>query len=331
MVLFFVGRDLMTVCVAVLFNWNYAAAGEPAKFARAAVTAADRMLTAGDVQYEPQQQKAAFFGKSMILVAGDIGIHSQAIRDAAKEIRERDLPPYDVAQIFGRAVQSINRRQAENEILAPLGLNTDTFHAQQKEFSADFVASITSQLQNRRPVDTEALVVGSDGEEAHIYHVDAFGSETCLDGVGFGAIGIGAWHAKSRLMQLGHTPSTRYWAHALASVFAAKKGAEISPGVGKYTDLQIILKDRVYRVSEHVPPELLKLYEKYRAEAAKLGDQMVAELDIFLATPPPQAEVSKDEVSEKDAQANVGAGAIAANVSQVNEESGEKDDRNAAE
>jgi hypothetical protein len=70
------------------------------------------MITAADVQYEPQQRKIAFFGKSLVLVAGDIGIHSQAIQETEKEIRGRQLPPHDIALIYGRAIQTINRRQA---------------------------------------------------------------------------------------------------------------------------------------------------------------------------------------------------------------------------
>lgn len=277
-------RRKMTVCIAALFKWNYAAVGEPAKHGTAAITASDRMITSVDVQYEPQQQKVAFFGRTLILVAGDIGIHSQAIADTAKEIGNRTLGPHDIALIYGRSVQAVNRRHAENEILAPLGLNSDTFHAQQKDFSEGFVNTIVSQLQNRRPVDVEALVVGSDGESAHIYSVDAYGHDTNLDGVGFGAIGIGAWHAKSRLMQVGHTQN-RIFAPTMAAVFAAKKNAEIAPGVGVHTDINVILKDSISPVWDAVNPELDRLYAKYTAEASKFGEQMVADLQSFLDKP----------------------------------------------
>lgn len=278
-------RRIMTVCIAALFKWNYASGSEPVKHGTAAITASDRMITAADVQYEPQQQKVAFFGRTLILVAGDIGIHSQAIADTEREIRGRTLNPHDIAQIYGRSIQAINRRHAENEILAPLGLNSDTFHAQQKDFSEGFVNTILSQLQNRRPMDAEALVVGSDGENAHIYSVDAYGNDINLDGVGFGAIGIGAWHAKSRLMQVGHT-HMRIFAPTMASVFAAKKNAEIAPGVGASTDINVVLKDQISPIWDAVNPELERLYEKYRLETNKFGEAMVAELQSFLDHPP---------------------------------------------
>jgi len=159
----------VTVCIATLFQWNYAPLGETtAELHTAAITISDRLITAGDVQYAPQRQKTARFGNSMLLIAGDFGVHSQAIQDTEKEIKGRVLSPHDTARIYGRAIQSGNWSRAENEILAPLGLNLDTFLAQQKDYSDGFVNTITSQIQNRHPSDVEALLVGSDGTDAHI-------------------------------------------------------------------------------------------------------------------------------------------------------------------
>ena len=316
----------VTVCIAALFRWNYAKPGEPVDHGIAAITASDRMITAADVQYEPQQQKIAFFGKTLILVAGDVGIHSQAIRETDKEIRGRQLSPHDIALIYGRAIQSVNRRHAENELLAPLGLNTDTFLAQQKDLSEGFVNMIASQLQNRRPVDVEALVVGSDGENARIYSVDSYGNDVCLDDVGFGAIGIGAWHAKSRLMQVGHV-NARIFAPTLASVFAAKKNAEIAPGVGASTDIQVVLKTGISPLWEKALPELDRLYKKYSVEVSKFGEAMVSELQEFINKP--QAQATKDDQGPpgEDAQANAGVSSDAAEAPRGNEdgEAKEKD------
>lgn len=296
----------MTVCIATLFQWNYANKGEPPVYGTAALTASDRMITAADLQYEPQQQKMALFGKSIILVAGDIGIHSQAVADTEREVGGRDLPPHDLAMIYGRAIQAINRRQAENEILAPLGMNTETFHAQQKDLSENFVNTILGQLQNRRPVDTETLVVGSNGEAAEIYLVDAYGNDTRLNGVGFGAIGIGGWHAKSRLMQAGHV-SSRLFASTLAVLFAAKKNSEIAPGVGSSTDMHVVLKDGVFPLWGHVPPELQRLYTKYTGELGKLGDALIKEIDEFMQRPQgqePNDRAIGEGPSRETAQAN---------------------------
>lgn len=323
----------MTVCIATLFSWNYAPIGSPPQLGTAAITASDRMITAADVQYEPLQQKIAFFDKTMVLVAGDIAIHSQAILDTAKQVRDRKMAPYDIAQIYGRAVQAANRKRAENEILGPLGLNTDTFLAQQKEFSESFVQMITGQLQNHRPIDTEALVVGSDGERAHIYSVDAYGNDTNLNAVGFGAIGIGAWHAKSRLMQAGHV-SARNLAPTLATLFAAKKNAEIAPGVGSYTDINIVLKDGVFPLWERAGPELHRLYRKYSLELDRISNEIVAELQHFIDTPQSTESEKVDDAKGppgKDAQAGAGAGSDAPETARENEDRAEEGGQKAAE
>lgn len=323
----------MTVCIAALFTWNYAPVGSPPELGVGAVAASDRMITAADIQYEPLQQKAAFFGNTIVLVAGDIAIHSQAILDTAKEIRDRKLPPHDIAQIYGRAVQALNRKRAENEILGPLGLNTDTFLAQQKEMSESFVNMITGQLQNHRPIDSEALVVGTDGERSHIYSVDAYGNDTNLNAIGFGAIGIGAWHAKSRLMQAGHV-SARMIAHTLAAVFAAKKNAEIAPGVGSYTDINIVLKNGVFPLWERVGPELARLYRKYSGELEKLSVEIVTEIQSFIDTPQTYEKENADGTKGpigKHAQADAGTRPDAPEAARTNENGGQEGSQKAAE
>jgi hypothetical protein len=81
--------------------------------------------------------------------------------------------------------------------------------------------------------------------------VDTGGSVNCCDDVGFAAIGIGAWHAKSRLMQGGYI-NNMFFAPALAVLYAAKKAAEIAPGVGRATDIQIVLREGHFPLWDHV-------------------------------------------------------------------------------
>jgi 20S proteasome alpha/beta subunit len=214
----------MTICIAALFNWNYAQAGQPPQYKKAAIAVSDRMITAGDVQYEPQQLKVSFMTKdSVILIAGDYSLHSEALLNTTKDLQQNpNKSPRNIALIYGRAIQSIKRRQAEDLFLTPLGMNTDTFLAQQKDMSGVFIERVTDQLQRYEGADVEAIIVGSDGDNAHLYTVDFRGMISCLNDVGFAAIGIGAWHAKSRLMQAGYNNSLTL-APALAAAFLAKK------------------------------------------------------------------------------------------------------------
>jgi hypothetical protein len=82
-----------------------------------------------------------------------------------------------------------------------------------------------------------------------------------LNDVGFGAIGMGAWHAKSRLMQNGYV-NTVVYAQALSAAYAAKKSAEIAPGVGKHTDMHLVLKEGINPIMPDYFDKLESLYEE---------------------------------------------------------------------
>jgi 20S proteasome alpha/beta subunit len=301
-------RNSVTVCVAVLFRWNYASVGEPVRFGYAGVFASDRMITAGDVKYEPNQMKIAeMTPQCVVLVAGDYSVHSQAVRDTQKTVRNsRDKSPENIARLYGKAIQSIKQRQAEDLYLTPLGMNSDTFIAQQKDMADSFIERITHQLQSYEGESVEAIVIGSDAENVHLYTVDSRGIAHCLDDVGFAAIGIGAWHAKSRLMQMGYTNQLTL-APALAAAFAAKRAGDLAPGVGEFTDMHIIVKDFYFPVWKHTNDKIHELYKEVAAKIAVLAVDTIKELDTFITTPRDQDGKAKEAIgvnTQTNASAN---------------------------
>lgn len=314
-------RVPVTVCVATLFRWNYGPSDKP-EYRFAALVASDRMITAGDVQYEPQQLKVAFITKrAVILIAGDYSLHSEAILGTSKQIQgQLDITPHNLALIYGRAIQSIKHRQAEDLYLAALGMNADTFLAQQRDLSADFVDRITNQIQGYQGPDVEALVVGSDGENAHIYAVDTKGIVSYLNDVGFAAIGIGAWHAKSKLMQAGYINSVTF-APALAAIFAAKKNAEVAPGVGTATDIHVILKDHTERLSDPIAGKLEELYKTYDQDRRTLETSVVSQLQNFITptTEAGQQNAQGSGIAGTNTQANEGTNPPAAEAPRKDE------------
>ncbi len=198
----------MTVCVATLFVWDYGGREKPS-LSGTALIMSDRKITTDDVEYEPNQQKLAFItDRAVIAVAGDVSVHSEALRRTNEQVRRKsDTSPQTIAAIYGQAIQSIRQKQAEDMYLAPLGLNMDMFLSQQREYSDGFIDTIRSQMQNYIGPDVEALVVAGDGNHAHIIYVDSRGTASNMDDLGFAAIGIGSWHARSRLMRSGYVNS----------------------------------------------------------------------------------------------------------------------------
>ena len=191
--------------------------------------------------------------------------------------------PANIALIYGQAIQAIKRRHAEDLFLSPLGLNTDTFLAQQRDLSEGFVDRLAGQLQDFKGSDVEALLVGGDGENAHIWEIDRGGVVTCLDDIGFGAIGSGSWHARSRLMQLGYTNMVTFGPAVLAA-FASKRAAEVAPGVGTTTDIHIVFKDRIEPLRQDMYKKCDELYEVFRKERLALEIKAISDMEEFLAT-----------------------------------------------
>jgi hypothetical protein len=304
----------VTVCIAALFQWNFAKPGDEPDFGKVAVTISDRMFTTPDFQYEPELAKVGRLSpKTIVLVAGDLSIHSEAIKNVTSKITPLALPE-NIAVIYGREIQAIKRRHAEDIFLAPLGLNTDIFTAQQREMAPQFVDTITNQLQSYRGEDVEALIVGADDRHAQIWYVDARGVAICCNDLGFAAIGVGAWHAKSRLMQVGYR-NTLDLNQSLAAVLAAKRSAEVAPGVGKHSDINLVSRFDVNPLRVEIVAGLNEIYDEFEREQLALAQRMVAKVPglinvYFQNSGQPNAETTG--IVGGDAQVDEGAGPNAA-------------------
>jgi hypothetical protein len=241
---------------------------------------------------------------------------------AATYAQAKDDPsPEQIATLYGQAIQSIKRKEAEDLYLAPLGLNTDTFIAQQREMSESFSSTLREQMQNHRSEEVAALIVGGqsirDKSYVRIFEVNTHGMVSCHDDVGFAAIGVGAWHAKSRLMQAGYW-SSLYFPAALGLVYSAARAAEVAPGVGGQIDIAIVFEDHVEELRPDLAAELPKMYKRYDDSVKQLSLNSILELKDFIATLPGEIPDAA-EVARQNAKADGGALAAAAEATPTNE------------
>jgi 20S proteasome alpha/beta subunit len=311
----------MTVCIAALFNWNYTTTPGGANLGPAALVVTDRMITAGDVQYEPAQTKMAHITYRVLLViAGDYSIHSQAIKIAMEHFRNKqNATPESVAALYGRTLQALKLKEAEDLYLAPLGLNSDSFLAQQKDMAPHFVSQLTDQMQSYRGEETETLVIGGSADRVDIYGVDTKGIVACYNDVGFAAIGSGAWHARSRLMQAGYVNTTTFSA-ALSIVFAAKKVAELAPGVGSNTDIALVFTGGHQPLRIDVANKVHELYQEYMPKLNALGIEYINKVQEYISKPSAQAADEEPKgVPGGSAQTNENASQPAAETPRQNE------------
>ena len=135
-------RFAVTVCVAAMCDGNIL------------LGASDRMLTSGDVEFEPETEKIYGISNSaVVMIAGESSLQIEILQGlyqfVARRIKENPqqwIPLSDVADTYHRIYQSIKSSKAETRVLGPLGLTLDTFVKRQHEMSTSFVGELTREI-----------------------------------------------------------------------------------------------------------------------------------------------------------------------------------------
>lgn len=224
----------MTVCVAAISNGGMV------------VGASDRMLTAGDIEFEPPQSKVLPLTTSITMMyAGNSSLQASLLQSVSSDVQARiEAAPTnwwkvaDVAGLYRRHYLDAANEMAESQILAPLGLSHSTFVSRQRDLAPEIAIRITNELLSFQAPQVAAIFSGVDETGPHIY-VCRGASVQCSDIVGFAAIGMGEYHAASELMVEKHTRMTPL-PETLLTVYAAKRRAETAPGVGSESNMFII-------------------------------------------------------------------------------------------
>jgi hypothetical protein len=256
----------MTICVAAICK-----ALPPHDQYYMVVGAADRMLTAGDIEFEPEQPKIVSLTPSVfVLLAGDSALQTEIMQNVYRTVVDRVATEpknwwkvHDVAQIYSDNFNKARLKRAQASILQPLGLTLETFGERQRVLSPEFVRDLSFQLQTFEfPRSVAAIVCGVDLDGAHIAVVRNSQFEN-VDAVGFAAIGAGDWHANSQFMFSKHTRA-RGFAETLLLTYSAKRRAEVAPGVGSATDMFTVgpfLGNCINPVGDHVINKLNAIHE----------------------------------------------------------------------
>ena len=253
----------MTVCIAAICSW--------ATDHLMIVGASDQMITAGDVQFEPPQQKIWTFARNIVaLIAGDIPAQTSICSAAAARFKVK--PPSSVAEaasVYADAFTAHRRKMAEARYLVPIGMDANSFIDRQLDLRPEVVADLTFQMQNSVKLEAETIIAGIDSDGCHLYVIRDPGDVLCLDAVGFAAIGSGGRNAEMQFM-LSHY--TRQVSHqkSLLLTLTAKKRAEVSPGIGKRTDMFFIGDHGFGTLSPEITAKLTSIHEDMEKKIANV-------------------------------------------------------------
>ena len=283
----------MTVCIAAICDGSNVVIG-----------ASDRMLTSGDIEFEPAQTKVFNLTSSIVaMVAGDASFQMGVLGKVQDEVNARvsDNPPdwlavEEVGQIYMRHYHAVRLKMAENAILAPLGLESNSFVANQRKMSSQLVDKLAKELLNFAPPETATIICGVDKKGAHIFTTRG-GNLSCEDAAGFSAIGAGAWHADSQLMFAEHTKWNGF-TETLHLIYSSKKRSEVAPGVGTATDMFYIGPEpgSYVAIGAHVIHRLDEIYreEQKAQEEARQKSREQTNAYIEQLTKPAQPKAQSD-------------------------------------
>lgn len=284
------GRPRLTVCIAAINNG-------------VVIGASDRMVTAGDVEFEPPVPKILTLTSSIaLLTAGDQSIQMQVFQKAYKIIAEKIAPEplkwIDVsyaAEVYSKCFYDLRNKMIENSILSPYNLTFDSFIKRQKEMSSNFIDEMKDRIRrfiyNLESIET--IIAGIDnsmphvtkeGTSPHIYVVKD-GEITCHDKLGFVSIGYGSNHAESHLM-LSNYNTFMLPSSTLLAIHQAKKKSEVCPGVGKETDMFLIgglgkfgMLNKIFE--RDVVKELDDFYNEYEKEIEGLNKKTEKQIEGY--------------------------------------------------
>jgi hypothetical protein len=235
--------------------------------------ASDRMLTAGDIQYEPPSPKVFQLTKHVVsMMSGDAAFYTEIMDSVLRQLdpnTEDFVAVTDVADLFVHFRSEAHRKRAASAILSPLGLNSETFMSRQQELDPNLVDKLATELINYYVPEVDVIIAGIDTKGAQIY-VMSGGEVTCNNAIGFASVGSGSRHAESQFMLARHSWNAPT-SDTLFLTYSAKKRSEVAPGVGSATDMLMIHSDGVTSLK----PDLLRKIEAVYANLTKKEEKNI--------------------------------------------------------
>ena len=229
----------MTICIAAICDSG-----------RSMVCAADRLFVHYELelQFEPPERKIEqlYHNCAALASSNNSSISTEILEAARRGSHGADKVSIEaLAHLVQQSFARVRLRSVEESIILPR-LGPD--YAKHR----DLGARLPDYLSQQRPtyerllsqmehyvLDAYFLIAGVDQSGAHLYQINNPGVVHCLDKLGYMSIGTGASHAVVWLSRIGQTRQSNLFT-TLCQVHRAKKMAEVSPGVGRTTDLAVI-------------------------------------------------------------------------------------------
>ena len=226
----------MTVCIAALYDHG-----------QGVVMASDRMVTAHiPIGYEFEHEENTKITRLLdtssihILLAGDVlrGYEILGMARAQLARKEGQVIVSEAAEVVRESYQDIRRTSIVHTELEPRGLDLNRYYSMQQQLLPQIVQMIDNALSSN-DLGVQMLIAGANDEVHSIYTILNPGTIHNHGGIGHGAIGSGAPHALSSLIEDSYSLSMTK-EEVIELVKKAKSRSEVAPGVGRQTTIVTI-------------------------------------------------------------------------------------------
>lgn len=225
----------VTICIAAICDID--------KPAPAIVFCADRLISAGPIQFEGSTSKIKIMtAYCMAMQSSNDSLTSDAILEKAREKASKFDKPrkiVEIVELIRAECLALKKQWIEDNILFKYNVTFDKLEVKPEATVAQAIKEVTD-CKNQYPFQFSFIVLGiEETKEAHLYTIDQDGQYWLQDSLGFATIGSGDYLAFPELTKHGysrHFPAVV----AIPRVYIAKKVAERVQGVGRHADLCIL-------------------------------------------------------------------------------------------
>lgn len=263
----------MTICIAGICETQN-------DNTRKAIAIADRMITAGDTEFEQTafSKIEKLTENSVAVTAGSALAHTELFNATKAKFTGTPSPP--IAQIVQELKDNyvaLRTIRAEERYFKPLGLTVKEFLENQRSLDSTLVLRLSRQLEEARyggRLGLQIVVAGVDTAGGHIHCIVDPGISECFDSIGYCSIGSGERHADSALIINDYNIALSM-RKALYLIYEAKRRGELAPGVGKtYTDISIITDSGIQNLTVEQIGELKTIFDKRKETEASCLQEM---------------------------------------------------------
>jgi len=263
----------MTICIAAIGKCE-----ELENDDEAIVFATDHMISLPMGQFEHSIEKYKKINSNTIAMLSGEALLFEDIIENASELNSFD----EIRDKIHQNMIEIKDYRINKWILDKFKINFD--YLKQLLMAPEHNDTVIEILDAIKKFNLQSSIIlaGFKDNKAHIAEISEVGSTNARD-INFDAIGTGATQAINTLLFQRHSKNNNLKT-TLYNVYKAKKNSEVAVGVGRETDIFILLKDgKIYKINDIQIQKLNEIYQnemKFGKEHEEL-EEIINNLDEF--------------------------------------------------